>query len=112
MPKSEDIQLLQGTLNVLVLKTLSWGPRHGYAIARWIHETSGDDLIVEDRALYLALHRLEERGWVSSEWGISENNRRARYYALTDDGRKQLKQESTQWSRYANAVTRVLEASS
>ena len=112
MPKSEDVQLLQGTLNVLVLKTLSWGPRHGYAIARWIHETSGDDLIVEDRALYLALHRLEERGWVSSEWGISENNRRARYYALTDDGRKQLKQESTQWSRYANAVTRVLEASS
>jgi PadR family transcriptional regulator, regulatory protein PadR len=111
MPKSEDVQLLQGTLNVLVLKTLSWGPRHGYAIARWIHEMSGDDLIVEDRALYLALHRLEERGWVSSEWGISENNRRARFYALTDDGMKQLKQESAQWSRYANAVTRVLEAS-
>jgi transcriptional regulator len=110
MIQDQDLQLLQGTLDVLVLKTLTWGPRHGYAIARWIHEASREDLQVEDRALYVALHRLEERGLVESEWGVSENNRKAKYYELTSLGRKQLKQKSAYWNQYARAVTRVLEA--
>src|SRR2546423_7262789 len=85
--ESED--LLRGTLDALILKTLSWGPRHGYGIARWIRETSGETLAVEDRALYLALHRLEDRDWLESEWGYSDNNRRAKFYQLTAKGRAQ-----------------------
>src|SRR4051812_40877508 len=88
-----DGSLLQGTLDGLVLKTLTWGARHGYGIARWIRQTSGDALIVEDKALYVALHRLEERGWVESDWGLSENNRRAKFYQLTAAGRRQLRAE-------------------
>ena len=84
-----DIAPLQGTLDGMILKTLSWGPRHGYGIARWIKQTSGDALTIEDRALYLALHRLEERGWVESQWGYSENKRKARYYRLTPAGRRE-----------------------
>ncbi len=103
-----DLDLLQGTLDVLVLKTLSWGPRHGYAVARWIHESSGGALRVEDRALYVALHRLESRGWLASEWGLSENNRRAKYYSLTDAGRQQLGRQADSWTRYAAAVFRIL----
>jgi PadR family transcriptional regulator, regulatory protein PadR len=83
---ADDLELLQGTLDVLVLKTLSWGPRHGYAVARWIHDTSLEELRVEDRALYVSLHRLEARGWVESEWGLSDNNRKAKYYQLTTTG--------------------------
>src|SRR5262249_59544049 len=82
--QSED--LLRGTLDALILKALSWGPRHGYGIAGWVKATSGDALAVEDRALYLALHRLEDKGWVVSEWGLSDNNRRARFYELTGRG--------------------------
>lgn len=108
MPK--DLDLLQGTLDVLVLKALAWGPRHGYAVARWIKETSDDALTVEDRALYVALHRLEGRGWIESEWGLSENNRKAKYYQLTSAGRKQLRAEAAQWTRYAEAVFKVLGA--
>ena len=104
----DDSALLHGTLDVLVLKTLSWGPRHGYAIARWIHTTSDDALQIEDRALYLALHRLEERGHVVSEWGRSENNRRAKYYRLTPAGRAQLRARSQHWTRYVEAVFKVL----
>ncbi len=103
-----DLDLLQGTLDVLVLKTLSWGPRHGYAVARWIAETSEGTIRVEDRALYVALHRLESRGWLASEWGVSENNRRAKYYALTDEGRQQLGRKAEDWSTYAAAVFRIL----
>jgi PadR family transcriptional regulator, regulatory protein PadR len=109
---SEDLQLVQGTLDVLVLKTLSWGPRHGYAIARWIRERTAAELNVEDRALYVALHRMEQRGWLESEWGVTENNRRAKYYGLTIAGRTQLAAESQRWARYAQAVFRVLEARS
>ena len=101
--------LLQGTLDLLVLRTLAWGPRHGYAVARWIRETSDDVILVEDRALYLALHRLEENGLIESEWGLSENNRRARYYSLTPTGRRQLKAEESAWRRYAAAVFKVLD---
>jgi PadR family transcriptional regulator PadR len=106
----DDLELLQGTLDVLVLKTLSWGPRHGYAVARWIHDTSGDELRVDDRALYVSLHRLEARGWVESEWGLSESNRRAKYYQLTTIGRKALKERALRWGRYVSAVHRVLHA--
>lgn len=103
-----DLDLLQGTLDVLVLKTLTWGPRHGYAVAQWIRQTSDGELQVEESALYTALHRLEERRWVRAEWGVSENNRRAKYYELTAAGRKQLTAQSTRWTRYAAAVTTVL----
>ena len=107
---AENLELLQGTLDVLILKTLSWGPRHGYAVARWLHDTSDDVLRVEEGALYPALHRLEDRGWIESEWGLSENNRRAKYYQLTRAGRQQLRAKSSTWSRYAAAVTKVLAA--
>ena len=104
-----DLDLLQGTLDTLVLKTLSWGPRHGYAVARWIKETSDGTLQVEDRALYVSLHRLEERGWVESQWGLSENKRRAKYYELTAAGRRQLRAKATEFTAYAQAVFKILE---
>ena len=104
----DDLELVQGTLDVLVLKTLSWGPRHGYAVARWIHDTSREELRVEDRALYVSLHRLEARGWVESEWGLTDNNRKAKYYQLTPAGRKALREQAERWGRYAKAVDRVL----
>jgi transcriptional regulator len=107
---SNDLQLLQGTLDVLVLRALKPGSMHGYAIARWIRDTTDDELIVEDRALYVSLHRMEQRGWVQSEWGVTENNRRAKYYVLTPTGRKQLHAESRRWERYAAAVAKVLQA--
>lgn len=105
----EELQLLQGTLDVLVLKTLSWGPRHGYEIAHWIRDTTEAELHVEDRALYVALHRMEERGWLEAEWGLTENNRKAKYYRLTPEGRQQLVAKSDTWARYAAAVSRVLQ---
>lgn len=103
-----DLQLLPGTLDVLVLKTLSWGPRHGYEVARWIRDTTEREIQVEDRALYVALHRMEERGWLESEWGLTENNRRAKYYRLTPEGRRQLAVQTDTWSQYAAAVFKVL----
>jgi transcriptional regulator len=106
----QDLQLLQGTLDVLVLKTLSRGALHGYAIARWIRETTDDELQVEDRALYVSLHRMEERGWVESEWGLSENNRKAKYYELTVEGRRHLRASTATWKRYATAVSKILQA--
>jgi PadR family transcriptional regulator PadR len=107
--ESED--LLRGTLDALILKALTWGPRHGYGIAGWIKETSRDTLAVEDRALYLALHRLEAKAWVESDWGLSDNNRRAKFYQLTLRGRAQLRAESSRLSRYADGLFRVLNAS-
>lgn len=107
---ADDLGLMTGTLDLLVLRTLAWGPRHGFAIAKWIKGTSNDMILVEDRALYIALHRLEERGFVESEWGVSENNRRARYYQLTRKGRKQLEVRSEHWARYAEAVFKILHA--
>jgi transcriptional regulator len=106
--QSED--LLRGTLDALILKTLTWGPRHGYGIARWIKATSHDALAVEDRALYLALHRLEDKGWVESDWGLSDNNRRAKFYQLTARGRAHLRTESSRLERYADGLFRVLNA--
>jgi PadR family transcriptional regulator, regulatory protein PadR len=104
-----DLDLLQGTLDVLVLKALSWGPRHGYAVARWVAESSRDELAIEDGALYTSLHRMENRGWITSEWGLSENNRKAKYYQLTPAGQRQLSAQAERWNRYAKAVTRVLQ---
>jgi PadR family transcriptional regulator, regulatory protein PadR len=106
------MDLLQGTLDVLILKTLSWEPMHGYAISRWIRRRTDDVLTVEDAALYQALHRLERKGLIESEWGLSENNRRAKYYQLTAAGRKQFRAEATEWRQYAEAVFKVLETAS
>lgn len=103
-------ELLRGTLDALILKTLTWGPRHGYAIAKWIKQISRESLAVEDRALYLALHRLEDQGWLESEWGVSDNNRRAKFYQLTATGRMHLRAESSRLARYAKALFRVLDA--
>jgi PadR family transcriptional regulator, regulatory protein PadR len=104
------LELLQGTLDVLILKSLSWGPRHGYAVADSIRERSNEALRIEEGALYPALHRLEKRGLLVAEWGVSENNRRAKFYALTPQGRAQLRSETQQWVAYAAAVSRVLQA--
>ena len=101
---------MQGTLDVLVLKALAWGPRHGYGIARWLRDTTDDTILVEDRALYLALHRLEERELIEAEWGLSENNRRARFYSITRAGRRELAQREAHWTKYADAVFKVLRA--
>ena len=108
MPR-EPLDLLQGTLDVLILKTLTWGPMHGYAVARWIGDTTDDDLHIEEGALYTALHRMEKRGWLESDWGLSENNRKAKYYQLTALGRKQLRTKADVWTRYAHAVFKVLQ---
>ena len=104
------IDLLQGTLDVLVLKTLTWGPKHGYAVARALQQLTDDVLRIEEGSLYPALHRMERKGWIKSEWGLSENNRRAKYYELTTAGRKQLLAESSTWATFAEAVSKVLTA--
>jgi transcriptional regulator len=108
MAAEQDI--LRGTLDLLVLKALSWGSAHGYGVARWIEFATDDALAVGEGTLYPALHRLEERGWISSTWGLSENNRRAKFYALTARGRQQLGVEADNWRRYAKAVFAALEA--
>jgi transcriptional regulator len=106
----DTVELLQGTLDLLVLKTLSWGSAHGYDVARWIQHVTGDVLRIEEGSLYPALHRLEKRGWISSDWGLSENNRRAKYYQLTARGRQQLRSETSTWSAFAEAVGKVLSS--
>jgi PadR family transcriptional regulator, regulatory protein PadR len=108
--KTNAGELLRDTLDMLVLKTLTRGPMHGYAIAEYIEEATDDMLRVEEGALYPALHRLELRGWLAAEWGLSENNRRAKYYRLTAAGRKQLGEESAHWDRMAAAIARIMEA--
>lgn len=105
------LELLQGTLDVLILKALTWGPRHGYAVASWLRQTSHDELQVDDGALYTALHRMEHRGLLSSEWGVNEENRRVKLYHLTAAGRAELVSRHSNWSRYVVAVERVLSAS-
>jgi PadR family transcriptional regulator, regulatory protein PadR len=107
--RQDQGDLLQGTLDLLIMKALARGSMHGYAVAEWIHQTSEDALRVEEGALYPALHRLELRGLLSSEWGLSDNNRRAKYYSLTAAGRKQLVQETEYWRRMSGAVARILQ---
>ena len=106
----ENLPILQGTLDILVLKSLANEPLHGYAVARWIRETTDDALQIDEGALYTALHRLDKRRWIESSWGLSENNRKAKFYGLTEVGRKQLRQGSRAWARYAEAVSKVLGA--
>ena len=102
--------ILRGTLDLLVLKALSGGAMHGYDVARWIEFATNDALSVGEGTLYPALHRVEERGWIASRWGASEKNRRAKFYTLTAKGRKQLRVESANWTRYAAAVVAALDA--
>ncbi len=102
------LSLLQGTVDLLVLRALQDGPAHGYAVSRWIRERTEGVFAMEDAALYQALHRLEARDWIAAEWGLSENNRRAKYYALTPEGRRQLRAEVSDWQRYAAAVHKVI----
>jgi len=104
------LDLVQGTLDMLVLKALAWGPRHGYDIARWLQQTTDDALTVEEGSLYPALHRMSRRGWLKAEWGLSENNRRAKYYTLTAQGRQQLHSEAATWGEFIDAVAKVLHA--
>lgn len=101
--------MLQGTLDMLILKALSSGSKHGYQVARWLEEATEDVLTIEEGSLYPALHRMHRRGWVEAEWGVSENNRRAKYYRLTATGRRQLESETERWSLFAGAVARALE---
>src|SRR5687768_3333556 len=107
---ASQLELLQGTLDVLILKALSWGPRHGHAVAHLIRTSTDDAFQVLDGSLYTALHRLEERGWVEAEWGHSDKGKRAKFYRLTTLGRQQLRSESATWQRYAAAVSRLLTA--
>jgi PadR family transcriptional regulator PadR len=102
---------LYGTLDALILKTLSGGPRHGYAVAKWLEEKSGDALTVEEGSLYPALYRMEKRGWIEAEWGDSELGRKAKFYRLTPDGRKQLKLQTANWAQFSTGVSRILLAS-
>jgi len=107
MPRTPS-ELLQGTVDILILRALAWEPMHGYAIAHWLDERSDGVLSVDGAALYQALHRIENRKWVAASWGLSENNRKAKYYTLTAAGRAQLRTESKVWKAYADAVTKVL----
>lgn len=109
MPPPE-LALMQGTLEMMILKTLTWGPAHGYAVVNWISHLTGGALQVEEGTLYPALHRLERKGLVESEWGLSENNRRAKFYQLTEEGRAQLRTETSTWARFTEAVGRVLHS--
>ena len=104
-----SLELMQGTVAVLILKTLTWGPMHGYDVSRSIRQRSDGALGVEDAALYQALHRLERKGWIEAEWGLSENNRRAKFYRLTDEGKAELQAEVSSWRSYVEAVSKVLE---
>jgi len=104
-------EMLQGTVDILILRTLAWEPMHGYAISRWLAQRSDGVLTVDGAALYQALHRLENRKWVSASWGLSENNRKAKYYSITALGRAQLRSESAVWQTYADAVAKVLKPS-
>jgi transcriptional regulator len=106
----DNLELLRGTFDLLILRTLSWGPMHGLGVLRWIERVTEDRLQIEEGALYPALHRLEQRGWIDAEWGWSESNRKAKYYRLTARGRRQLTVEISKWSRYTEAVGMLLAA--
>lgn len=105
-----SVNLLQGTLDVLVLQALSHEVRHGYGVAEWIRHTTDGTLEIEDGALYTSLHRMEKRGWLESSWGVSENNRRAKYYGLSEAGQRALAAATREWSTYAEAMAKVLAA--
>lgn len=106
-----ELDIVRGTLDLLILKTLSWGPLHGYAIVGAIRQQTDKALLVEEGALYPSLYRMESKGWIEAQWGLSENKRRAKYYRLTTEGQKQLRVEVKTWKAYTDAVTKVLDAS-
>jgi PadR family transcriptional regulator PadR len=109
MTKRADTNgMLHGTLEALILKTLSWGSRHGYGIARWIEETTDETVVVEEGSLYPALYRMEKRGWIEAEWGMSELGRKAKFYRITSKGRRQLAVDTEEWARFSAAVSKVL----
>jgi transcriptional regulator len=108
--KDSKLEMIKGTLDVLILKSLSWGPMHGYAVSRWIRQITDNELQIEEGALYPALHRLERKEWLEAEWGLSENKRRAKFYRLTGRGRQQLQAEASSWTRFAVAVAKILNA--
>ncbi len=110
MTASRSIELLQGTLDLIVLKSLSWGPMHGFGLARWIQQTTEDLLRVEEGSLYPALYRMENRGWIKAQWALTENGRRAKYYRLTANGKRQLDAESESWARMTGAIGRIMTA--
>jgi transcriptional regulator len=105
---AKDSGLLQGTVELLVLKTLSWGPMHGYGIASWIESETGDVLKVEEGSLYPALYRMARKGWIKAQWAVTENNRRAKYYQLTAEGRRQFRAQASGWQRFAGAVSQAI----
>jgi transcriptional regulator len=109
--RSPDVDLIQHTLNVLILRALLWGPANGYAVAQWVRETTADEIDIDRGALYPALHRMEQRGWAESEWRLSPNNRRAKYYHLSAAGRRALKERVESWQRLVAAVSKVLTTS-
>jgi len=106
------LDLQPGTLEFLILRTIAWGPQHGFGIAKWIKTTTDGRLQIEDGALYPALHRMEHKGWISAEWGITESGRRARYYELTRLGRRAMRDQTTAWTDYVGAVRQIIAASS
>ena len=108
--RDSSLDLLQGTLDLLILKTLSWGPAHGFAIVRWVQQLTGDELQISEGSMYPALHRLDERGLVESEWRVSDLGRRAKFYRLTPRGRAQLRAEAATWERFVAAIGKVLRA--
>jgi PadR family transcriptional regulator PadR len=105
----EALGLVQGTVDVLILKTLTWAPMHGYGISHWIRQRTDGELAVEDAALYQALHRLERKGWVGSEWGVSDTNRKAKFYSITPEGRKHLREDVAELRRYMDALFKILQ---
>ena len=108
MPAAEKAELLQGTLDVLILKTLAWGPRHGYGIAKWLEDTTDAALTIDEGSLYPALYRMERKGWIEAEWGMSELGRKAKFYGLTREGRSRLQAELAAWHRFTAAIGKVL----
>jgi len=106
-----EINILRSSVDLIILKALSWGPMHGYSIAEWIDQVTRATILIEEGTLYPALHRLERKGWVDAEWGVSENNRRAKFYDLTSAGRAQLRRETPTWLRHADAIATALRAS-
>lgn len=105
-----ELELVRGTFDLILLKTLSWGPMHGLGVVRWIETVTGSRLQVEEGALYPALHRLEQKGWLVAEWGLTDKNRKAKYYSITPLGRKQLVSEQSRWARYSEAMSMILGA--
>ena len=107
-----ELNVLRSSVDLVILKALSWGPRHGYAVAEWIEQATNATILLEEGTLYPALHRLERKGWVDAEWGVSDNNRRAKFYDLTRSGRAQLRREAPTWLRHAEAIAAALRAPS